>query len=140
MGYQVLARKWRPKQFAEVIGQEHVTKTLQNAIKMNRLAHAYLFVGTRGVGKTSIARLFSKAIRCEKPRLNNNPCLECQSCKEIDSGNSLDYTEIDGASNNSVDGVRTLLITSNTYLLRESIKSMSLTKCTCFQIVHLMHC
>jgi DNA polymerase-3 subunit gamma/tau len=109
MGYQVLARKWRPKQFEDVVGQEHVTQSLQNAIKFKRLAHAYLFVGTRGVGKTSIARLFSKAIRCEKPKENFNPCLQCQSCKEIDSGNSLDYTEIDGASNNSVDGVRTLI-------------------------------
>ena len=109
MAYQVLARKWRPKQFEEVVGQGHVTRTLQNAIKQDKLAHAYLFTGTRGVGKTSIARLFAKAIRCENHKQDFNPCLECASCKDIDSGSSMDYTEIDGASNNSVDDVRALI-------------------------------
>lgn len=109
MGYQVLARKWRPKQFEEVVGQTHVTRTLQNAIKQNKLAHAYLFTGTRGVGKTSIARLFAKAIRCENRKADCNPCLVCAACKDIDSGSSMDYTEIDGASNNSVDDVRGLI-------------------------------
>jgi DNA polymerase-3 subunit gamma/tau len=109
MAYQVLARKWRPKQFEEVVGQSHVTRTLQNAIKQNKLAHAYLFTGTRGVGKTSIARLFAKAIRCENRKADFNPCLVCASCKDIDSGSSMDYTEIDGASNNSVDDVRALI-------------------------------
>lgn len=109
MAYQVLARKWRPKQFEEVVGQTHVTRTLQNAIKQDKLAHAYLFTGTRGVGKTSIARLFAKAIRCENPKPDFNPCLECATCKDIDSGSSMDYTEIDGASNNSVDDVRSLI-------------------------------
>jgi DNA polymerase-3 subunit gamma/tau len=109
MAYQVLARKWRPKQFEEVVGQAHVTRTLQNAIKHEKLAHAYLFTGTRGVGKTSIARLFAKAIRCENRKPDFNPCLECQSCKDIDAGNSMDYIEIDGASNNSVDDVRSLI-------------------------------
>lgn len=109
MAYQVLARKWRPKQFEEVVGQDHVTRTLQNAIKQNKLAHAYLFTGTRGVGKTSIARLFAKAIRCENRKPDFNPCLKCESCLDIDSGSSMDYTEIDGASNNSVDDVRSLI-------------------------------
>ena len=109
MAYQVLARKWRPKQFEEVVGQGHVTRTLQNAIKQNKLAHAYLFTGTRGVGKTSIARLFSKAIRCENRKADFNPCLVCASCKDVDAGNSMDYIEIDGASNNSVDDVRALI-------------------------------
>jgi DNA polymerase-3 subunit gamma/tau len=109
MAYQVLARKWRPKQFEEVVGQGHVTKTLQNAIKQEKLAHAYLFTGTRGVGKTSIARLFAKAIRCENRKSDFNPCLVCASCKDIDAGNSMDYIEIDGASNNSVDDVRALI-------------------------------
>ena len=109
MAYQVLARKWRPKQFEDVVGQTHVTRTLQNAIKQEKLAHAYLFTGTRGVGKTSIARLFAKAIRCENRKPDCNPCLVCQSCKDIDSGNSMDYIEIDGASNNSVDDVRALI-------------------------------
>ena len=109
MAYQVLARKWRPKQFEEVVGQAHVTRTLQNAIKQNKLAHAYLFTGTRGVGKTSIARLFAKAIRCENRKPDFNPCLVCASCRDIDAGNSMDYSEIDGASNNSVDDVRALI-------------------------------
>ena len=109
MAYQVLARKWRPKQFEEVVGQSHVTRTLQNAIKQDKLAHAYLFTGTRGVGKTSIARLFAKAIRCENRKPDFNPCLICPSCKDIDSGSSMDYTEIDGASNNSVDDIRALI-------------------------------
>ncbi len=109
MAYQVLARKWRPKQFEEVVGQGHVTRTLQNAIKQDKLAHAYLFTGTRGVGKTSIARLFAKAIRCENRKPDFNPCLVCASCKDIDSGSSMDYSEIDGASNNSVDDVRALI-------------------------------
>jgi DNA polymerase III subunit gamma/tau len=109
MAYQVLARKWRPKQFEEVVGQGHVTRTLQNAIKQDKLAHAYLFTGTRGVGKTSIARLFAKAIRCENRKPDFNPCLICPSCRDIDSGSSMDYTEIDGASNNSVDDVRSLI-------------------------------
>lgn len=109
MAYQVLARKWRPKQFEEVVGQTHVTRTLQNAIKQDKLAHAYLFTGTRGVGKTSIARLFAKAIRCEDRKPDFNPCLVCASCKDIDSGSSMDFMEIDGASNNSVDDVRALI-------------------------------
>ena len=109
MAYQVLARKWRPKQFEEVVGQSHVTRTLQNAIKQDKIAHAYLFTGTRGVGKTSIARLFSKAIRCEDRKPDFNPCLVCASCRDIDGGNSMDFVEIDGASNNSVDDVRALI-------------------------------
>jgi DNA polymerase III subunit gamma/tau len=109
MAYQVLARKWRPKQFEEVVGQTHVTRTLQNAIKQGKLAHAYLFTGTRGVGKTSIARLFAKAIRCENRKPDYNPCLVCPSCVDIDSGSSMNYIEIDGASNNSVDDVRALI-------------------------------
>ncbi len=109
MAYQVLARKWRPKQFEEVVGQSHVTRTLQNAIKQEKLAHAYLFTGTRGVGKTSIARLFAKAIRCENRKPDCNPCLACTACKDIDSGSSMDFMEIDGASNNSVDDVRSLI-------------------------------
>lgn len=109
MSYQVLARKWRPKRFEDVVGQQHVTRSLQNSLKSEKLAHAYLFTGTRGVGKTSIARLFGKAIRCENRGVDMNPCLQCVSCKDIESGHSLDYQEIDGASNNSVDNVRELI-------------------------------
>ena len=105
--YQVLARKWRPQQFDDVVGQEHVTTTLKNAIDQNRLAHAYLFVGPRGIGKTSTARIFAKALNCVKgPTVT--PCDECDNCKEITEGRSLDVLEIDGASNNGVEQVREL--------------------------------
>ncbi len=107
MSYEVLARKWRPQQFEDVVGQGHVTQTLRNAIDNNRLAHAYLFVGPRGIGKTSLARIFAKALNCaEGP--TGTPCDKCDSCKEITAGNNLDVIEIDGASNNGVDQVREL--------------------------------
>ncbi|MEI6563913.1 MAG: DNA polymerase III subunit gamma/tau [bacterium] len=107
MAYEVLARKWRPQQFGDVVGQEHVTQTLQNAIKANRIAHAYLFVGPRGTGKTSLARLFAKALNCQQgPTVT--PCDTCDSCREIMAGTSMDILEIDGASNNGVEQVREL--------------------------------
>jgi len=105
--YQVLARKWRPKQFDDVLGQEHVTTTLKNAIEQNRLAHAYLFVGPRGIGKTSTARIFAKALNCVKGP-TAEPCDKCDNCIEIAEGRSLDVLEIDGASNNGVEQVREL--------------------------------
>ncbi|HRU71199.1 MAG TPA: DNA polymerase III subunit gamma/tau [Kiritimatiellia bacterium] len=103
----MLARKWRPKGFDDVVGQEHVTRTLKNAIETGRVAHAYLFVGPRGIGKTSLARIFAKALDCEKGP-TTTPCQECSMCREIAAGNSLDVLEIDGASNNGVDQVRDL--------------------------------
>ena len=107
MAYEVLARKWRPKHFEDVVGQEHVTRTLKNAIESGRVAHAYLFVGPRGIGKTSLARIFAKALNCEKGP-TASPCCECSMCLEIAAGNALDVLEIDGASNNGVDQVRDL--------------------------------
>ncbi len=107
MTYEVLARKWRPRRFEDVVGQEHVTRTLRNAISAGRLAHAYLFVGPRGIGKTSLARIFAEALNCEKGP-TETPCGECHSCREIAAGSNLDVLEIDGASNNRVEEVRDL--------------------------------
>ena len=107
MSYQVFARKYRPQTFDDLVGQAHVTRTLKNAVEQNRLAHAYLFVGPRGIGKTSTARILAKALNCVKgPTVT--PCGVCDSCKEIAAGNSLDVFEIDGASNNGVEQVREL--------------------------------
>jgi DNA polymerase-3 subunit gamma/tau len=107
MSYLVLARKYRPMFFDEVVGQQHVTKTLQNAISQNRIANAYLFSGPRGVGKTTVARLLAKALNCEQgPTIN--PCNQCSSCIEINESRSLDVFEIDGASNRGIDEVRNL--------------------------------
>ncbi len=107
MSYLVLARKWRPQVFEEVVGQRPITQTLQNAISQNRVAHAFLFTGARGVGKTSTARILAKALNCEKgPGIN--PCNQCVSCQEISSGTSMDVIEIDGASNRGIDEIREL--------------------------------
>ncbi|MDL1970203.1 MAG: DNA polymerase III subunit gamma/tau [Candidatus Desulfofervidaceae bacterium] len=105
MSYLVLARKWRPQSFAEVVGQEHVTQTLQNAIKHNRIPHALLFCGPRGVGKTTVARLLAKSLNCEKGP-TPEPCNQCVSCREVTQGTSLDVYEMDGASNRGIDEIR----------------------------------
>lgn len=107
MAYQVIARKWRPQTFADLVGQSHVTETLANAIKQDRVAHAYIFSGARGVGKTTAARILAKALNCEKGP-TPEPCGECASCKEIAAGNSLDVIEIDAASNRGIDQIREL--------------------------------
>ena len=107
MSYLVLARKWRPQLFEEVVGQQHITKTLQNAISQKRVAHAFLFIGARGVGKTSTARILAKALNCEKgPQIT--PCDQCTNCQEITHGTSMDVIEIDGASNRGIDEIREL--------------------------------
>jgi len=108
VSYLVLARKYRPSVFASVSGQEHVTRTLANALKRDKVVHAYLFTGPRGVGKTSVSRILSKAINCQNPK-DAEPCLECSTCKEIGAGTSVAVREIDGASHNSVENVRDLM-------------------------------
>ncbi len=118
MSYQVLARKWRPRKFQDVIGQTHVTRSLQNAIAKNKIGHAFMFVGTRGVGKTSVARIFAKALRCENITSDINACGTCPACLDFDTETSMNVIEIDGASNNSVDNIRDLI--SNVHYLPTS--------------------
>jgi len=108
VSYQVLARKWRPRNFTEMVGQEHVVQALVNALDSERLHHAYLFSGTRGVGKTTIARIFAKSLNCDQG-LSSKPCGECASCVEVDQGRSVDLIEIDAASRTGVDDMRELL-------------------------------
>lgn len=112
MAFIVTARKWRPQKFNEVVGQEHITTTLKNALKNNRIAHAYLFTGPRGVGKTTTARLMAKTLNCLNP-VDYEPCNNCEMCNSISNNQSLDIIEIDGASNRGIDEIRTL---------RESVK------------------
>ena len=107
--YIVSARKYRPSTFNAVIGQKSLTMTLRNAISTNRLAHAYLFCGSRGVGKTSCARIFAKTINCTNPTADGNPCNECDSCRAFNEGRSLNIVELDAASNNGVDDIRNLV-------------------------------
>ncbi|MFW6322764.1 MAG: DNA polymerase III subunit gamma/tau, partial [Guyparkeria sp.] len=108
MSYLVLARKWRPKRFDEMVGQGHVLQALTNALDRDRLHHAYLFTGTRGVGKTTVARIFAKALNCERG-VSSRPCGECDACREIDSGRFVDLIEVDAASRTKVDDTRELL-------------------------------
>ena len=105
--YQALYRKWRPQTFDEVVGQKHITETLKNQVKTGRLSHAYIFIGTRGTGKTTCARILAKAVNCENP-VDGNPCGVCPACRGISEGSVLDVVELDAASNNSVDNVRAL--------------------------------
>ncbi|HHO0651581.1 TPA: DNA polymerase III subunit gamma/tau [Neisseria meningitidis] len=108
MAYQVLARKWRPKTFSDLVGQEHVVKALQNALDEGRLHHAYLLTGTRGVGKTTIARILAKSLNCENAQ-HGEPCGVCESCTQIDAGRYVDLLEIDAASNTGIDNIREVL-------------------------------
>ena len=105
--YQALYRKYRPKTFDDVVGQEHITETLKKQVETGRLSHAYLFIGTRGTGKTTCAKILAKAVNCERP-VNGNPCNQCAACRGIDDGSILDVVELDAASNNGVDNVRAL--------------------------------
>ncbi|HDJ86903.1 MAG TPA: DNA polymerase III subunit gamma/tau, partial [Chromatiales bacterium] len=108
MSYQVLARKWRPRTFAELAGQEHVARALINALDHDRLHHAFLFTGTRGVGKTTIARNLARALNCERG-VSSTPCGECDACREIDEGRFVDLIEVDAASRTRVEDTRELL-------------------------------
>src|SRR5690242_597610 len=111
MSYQVLARKWRPRDFASLVGQEHVVKALRHALSEQRLHHAYLFTGTRGVGKTTLARILAKCLNCETG-ITPQPCGKCGACVEIDSGRFVDLLEVDAATNTKVDEMRQLLDTA----------------------------
>ena len=105
MSYTALYRKFRPTTFAEVKGQDAIVTTLKNQVKSGRIGHAYLFCGTRGTGKTSVAKILAKAVNCQAPE-EGNPCGKCAMCQEIATGNSLNVIEIDAASNNGVDNIR----------------------------------
>lgn len=134
--YVVLARKWRPAQFSDIVGQSHIVRTLTNAIRLQRIHHAYLFTGSRGIGKTSIARIFAKVLRCEKAQgdpisdTEIRSCDQCASCLEITAGNSVDVNEIDGASNNGVEAVREI---------RENAKYMPATGTRKIYIIDEVH-
>ena len=107
MSYQVIARKWRPQRFSDMVGQEHIARTLRNAIISGRIAHAYLFVGPRGIGKTTSARIFAKALNCTNPQ-NGEPCCECDSCRAVANETNVDVIEIDAATHTQVEKAREL--------------------------------
>src|SRR5471032_2029830 len=109
MSYVVLARKWRPKRFAEMVGQEHVLRALSNALDSGKVHHAFLFTGTRGVGKTTVARILAKSLNCETNGVSSNPCGTCAACREIDEGRFVDLIEVDAASRTKVDDTREML-------------------------------
>src|SRR5450631_1768742 len=111
MSYMALARKWRPKRFSELVGQEHVLRALINSLTSGRVHHAYLFTGTRGVGKTTIARILAKCLNCETG-ITSEPCGKCSACLEIDGGRFVDLLEVDAATNTKVDEMRQLLDTA----------------------------
>ena len=134
MTYQALARKWRPRDFSELVGQAHVVKALSNALDQGRVHHAFLFTGTRGVGKTTVARILAKCLNCERG-VSSTPCGECSCCREIDEGRHLDLLEVDAASRAKVDETRELM--NNVQFAPTRASS---TRCTCSPMRALTPC
>ena len=149
MSYMALYRKWRPTTFEDVKGQDHIVQTLKNQITSGRIGHAYLFCGTRGTGKTSIAKIFARAVNCEHP-VDGSPCGECQTCKNIASGASLNVVEIDAASNNGVENIRHVPAARlcfsrkknrcSTRLQKAGTAFISSMRCICSRQEHLTPC
>ena len=137
MSYTALYRKWRPVSFEDVKGQDPIVQTLKNQITSERIGHAYLFCGTRGTGKTSIAKIYARAVNCEHP-VDGSPCNQCPSCKSILAGTSMNVVEIDAASNNGVENIRDIREQYSTRLQRENTGFTSSMRSICYPSVHLM--
>ena len=134
----VLYRKYRAQNFDEIVAQEHITKILKNAVKSNQLSHAYLFVGSRGTGKTSTARILAKAVNCMNPKKDGNPCNECEACVAITNGNYMDLVEIDAASNRGIDQIRELKERIEFAPTKGKYKVYIIDRFICLQQRHLM--
>ena len=139
MAYQALYRQWRPKDFSSMVAQEAVISTLRNQVMSGRVAHAYLFCGSRGTGKTSTAKILARAINCEHP-VSGDPCGQCESCRRLLADESMDVMEIDAASNNGVEEIAICARRSNIRRSRENTRSTSSTKYTCCPLPRSMLC